>query len=160
MIISAFAASGKTKLAEVSALKVIDLESSDFQWTFLDEGLSVEERKGVNEKIKNPNFIDHYVSAILKADKENDLVLIAAQPEVLDELTKRGAFYKLVTPTIDMKPMFMKRYTNRGNNEGFIKLMDNNFENFINSMIKRSQEEDNADLLFLSKSKPYLSDLF
>ena len=159
MIISAFAASGKTKLKKENNLSVIDLESSDYQWKFLDNNLSVEERKGTENKIKNKNFIEDYVSAIIEANKEYEFVLIASQPEVLDELSNRNIDYKMVSPIKEMKNTFIKRYKNRGNNQSFIDLMDKNFDIFIDSMINRNKMYPNIELIFLSEEKPYLTDI-
>lgn len=134
MIISAFAGSGKTT-AEKEIDNAIDLESSDFQWTY-PKGTTtdVEERKGILERKKNPNFVKDYVDSIDAANESYDYIFISSQPSVLEELESRNIPYSVAYPSIESKNEYIERYKNRGNNAQFIKLMDKNFETFVNSM--------------------------
>ena len=146
MIISAFAGSGKTH-ATTQLANAIDLESSDFQWIYPDDITNdVEERKGTENREKNPNFISDYVDAIEDANKKYDFVFIAAQPAVLSELVSRNVPFTVAYPSKDSKDIYIERYINRGNNDNFVTLMSNNFDNFIDDMTNNKHAEQHIEI--------------
>lgn len=158
MIISCFAGSGKSYMTTLGRnesfikddLKLLDLESSNYQWKFEDNLLPVEERKGINEKVKNPNFIDNYINSIIKYEILGNNILISSQSELLKVIAKMDFPLILVFPSLDCKEEYIQRYRDRGNNENFIKLMEDNFENFVNSM---KNNKDATLRVELSKGK-------
>lgn len=161
MIISAFAGSGKTVLAESVPKEVIDLESSDYRWNYTEEATTDREgRKGdTTGRTENPNFVKDYVDAILEADKEYTIVLISCHENILDELLSRGASYTMAIPGRGMKQTFMKRYEDRGNSTGFIESMNEGYDKFVTSMLTRVVENDPVRVVWLTEDKPYLSDV-
>lgn len=136
MIYSCFAGIGKTTLSLVHP-QFVDLESSDYQWIYPTEteNLTKEERKGIADKQKYPDFPGNYIDAMLECEAQGFDVLIAAQQEVLQELEKRNIPYAVVTPSKELKAEYIERYRKRGNNEAFVQLMESNFERFVDSML-------------------------
>lgn len=132
MICACFAGTGKTSLATNSPVDFIDLESSDYQWTF-NKDMDREERKGTEEKEKNPDFPLNYIQDIREMDKYRN-VLIACQPSVLKALAQANVNYTVVTPEAYLKEEYLDRYRERGNTQGFIDLMDRNFNDFVNDL--------------------------
>lgn len=155
MILSCFAGSGKTFVAN-ELENFVDLESSDFQWIFpKDLKLGVEERKGTVDKLPNEHFVTDYVNAIEKEHLLEKIVLIACQPQVLEELEKRKLPYSMVTPTLENKDIFIDRYKQRGNNDSFVELMDSRFELFVNSILNNKY----ADNIFILEGNQFLYDI-
>lgn len=160
MIYSVFAGMGKTTLADTvdSNSSYLDLESSDYQWIWEREASdNIEERKGSLHKRKNPEFPGNYLRAIEHASEELGYhVLISSQPEVLQGLADIQLPFITVTPSASLKDEYITRFTRRGNPESFIKLMDNNFDNFTNDLA--TNEDARANIIVRNKYT-YLSDV-
>lgn len=152
MIYSVFPGSGKTTVAKKYPQIVYDAESSNFQWLDSKQNTS-EQTKGVLKE-KNPEWPQNYINFI-KQHTENHIVLIAAQPAILNKLDDLHIQYMTVAPTTDQKQIYIDRYKSRGNNEKFIKLMFDNFDQFIFDM----KSHKNAKHVSLKKDQ-YLSSLF
>lgn len=131
MIYSAFPGTGKT-YASKQFTKIIDLESSNYQW---EDDLSdnVELNKG-RHKIKNKEWPDNYVQAMIDSSAGNNNILISAQPIVLDKLTYNKIGFITVTPDIRDCSAYINRYIQRGNSSKFIDNIAANFENYVNDM--------------------------
>lgn len=161
MILSVFAGSGKTFLEEHFPETVKDLESSDFRWVYgYQASRDREARKGdATDRVENPNFVDDYIEAILKANTKYDFVFISCHENVLDKLTELGQQYTMVVPNVGMRQVYVDRYTARGNSEEFISSIKQNFHGFRSDMINRALHNDNVSLLHITESKPFLSDV-
>lgn len=127
-IISAFPGTGKsyyynnTKSSE--QLKVYDSDSSQFSW--LEPG------------VRNPNFVTDYVDhlvrlASLDTPGTNTIILASSHQEVRDELAARVLNYYLIYPDRDMKTKYLEKFKERGSPEGFIKLMDEKWDDMVDS---------------------------
>ena len=116
MIYTAFPGTGKTYAAE-NFYGAVDLESSDYQWKDLKDG--VESSKGEN-KIKNNEWPLNYTNAIEKANLDQN-VFISAQPIVLDILARHLRTFVTITPNASEKVEYLKAYRRRGNGERFIR---------------------------------------
>lgn len=138
MIYSVFAGAGKTSLAKKYPEKIVDAESSYFQWLDNDK-TKTETNKGQLAQ-KNPLWPQNYIEYIIEQSQSKN-VLIAAQPIVLDILDKKQIEYVTVSPSANQKQEYINRYIERGNQESFINLMSNNFELFINSMSSRNNKQ-------------------
>lgn len=130
MIYSAFPGTGKT-FASSKSTTIIDAESSNFQWLDATGGTN-ESTKGTL-KIKNPDWPQNYIEYIIEKSKTNT-VLIASQPAVLNALDNANVAYTTVAPLSSDKQIYLQRYKKRGNNESFISLMSDNFDNFIKDL--------------------------
>ncbi len=145
MIYSVFPGLGKSYTARVTmAGKVIDAESSKFQW--LDYQSHNEEKNKGKLKNKNPEWPENYINFITSQNTENKIVLISAQPEILNALGKQSIPFKTITPDVSSKDRIMARYETRGNNKEFINMMSSNFEKFITSMDTNTYASDHLKL--------------
>lgn len=153
-IICGFAGIGKTYVSS-KYNRIIDLESSDFKWQYLEfetQNIDKEKRKGIIEKVKNPNWPLNYVNEIITKQKEYDFVLISLDLEVRNLLKEKGYSYIVCFPSKEQKNDFLNRYKKRGNNEKFIENISLNYEKWIDDLML----EENKIIL---KSGQYLEDV-
>lgn len=149
IIYSAMPCLGKSYGAEMinknkGYVKVLDLESSDYRW--IDK---------VN-KIENPNFLEDYLKAILEApEKYSKLthILVASHKMTRDMLDKVGLNYTVVVPKLSAKAKIINSCRDRGNDEAFIKMYEENYEKWINEI-----NESNYHLIELDENE-YIYDL-
>lgn len=145
MIYSVFPGLGKSYTARVTmAGKAIDAESSKFQW--LDYEPHNEEKNKGKLKNKNPKWPENYIEFIKEQNTKDQIVLISAQPEILNALGKQCIPFKTITPDVSTKEQIMARYETRGNNKEFINIMSSNFEKVITSMDTNPYASDHLKL--------------
>lgn len=121
ILIGGYKAIGKSTLASKYD-NVIDIESSNFEY-LIDESLSklsVEERKGIKTRKKNPDFPMNYYNELLKNLHSDNIVLFACKKEVVDLLESNNIEYYIVYPKEEMLDEIISRCESRGNNETFI----------------------------------------
>lgn len=148
MVISGFPGIGKSWLfanADALNIKATDSDSSAFSWVKTSEGTT----------IRNPEFPDNYIEHIKEVEKENDIVMVSSHKEVRDALLKNNIKFVLVYPHISLKNEYIKRYTNRGNKEGFIYLLENNWEKWISEI----EKEKGYKKIVLTEPTDYLYDV-
>lgn len=113
IIISAFPGCGKTYFYEnmkESGLKVIDSDSSTFDKSEFPE-----------------NYIKHIKDNIGK----QDIIMVSSHETVRDAMFDNEIDFVLAFPHINLKNEYIERYTKRGSPEGFIKLINDNWYNWI-----------------------------
>lgn len=79
------------------------------------------------------NYIAHIRS--LLEQHENVIILVSSHDNVREELRTYGIDYTLVFPERELKEEYLRRYMERGNVQGFIEMMDANWNKFIDSCI-------------------------
>jgi len=124
-----------TKLkGEFPNITVIDLDSSPFY---------------------GENYPNNYIQFMLLENiRLNDsLMLLMSHDKVREALHKTKIDFTLVYPDRSLKEEYMERYRKRGNSEFFLDLIENNWDDFIDSC-----EQDTATKIVL-KSGEYLSDV-
>lgn len=121
LIIGGYKAIGKTTLAKEYA-NVIDLESSGYEYIIDDElqKLSVEERKGIKTRKKNPEYPLNYYNKIIEESNNGKIVLFACKKEIVDFLNENNNDYYIVYPKEEMLDEIIERSRKRGNNENFV----------------------------------------
>ena len=116
MIISAFPGTGKSFYYEEhkydSNRKVLDSDSSKF-----------------NKK----HFPANYIRQIKKNIKF-EVIFVSSHKEVRDALVKNNMWFILVYPDKSLKDEYINRFKERGSPESFIKLISNNWDNWIDEM--------------------------
>lgn len=121
ILIGGFKAIGKSTLSKKYS-NVIDLESSNFEY-IIDENIKnipVEQRKGLKNRIKNPEYPLNYYNELISNKKRNNVVLFACKTEVVDLLNKNNINYYIVYPEEKMLEEIIERCKTRGNNEEFV----------------------------------------
>lgn len=132
LIISAFSALGKTYLSRKNK-KVLDFEASFYRWLYKDENLAkdVEKRKGVTDRIENPEYPRNYLNDLEEKMKQYDIILITPEKRIREMLQQRKIEYFLAYPT---KPDFVvERALKRGNNMAFSKGLEKTFKDWYPS---------------------------
>lgn len=134
MVISAFPGCGKSHYFRNNSDKIVlDSDSSTF------------------DKSDFPrNYIQHIKSNLGMAD----IIMVSSHKEVRDALVENEIEFTLVYPESDIKEDYIQRYIDRGSPESFIKLLNNNWENWISEL----EEQTGCDKVKLKKGQ-YLSDV-
>jgi hypothetical protein len=134
VIISAFPGCGKSHLFRNKGEKqILDSDSSKF------------------DKSQFPqNYINHIKSNIGLAD----MILVSSHKEVRDALVDNGIEFTLVYPNKEIKDEYIQRYIDRGNEDKFVELLKNNWNNWIPEL-----EQQNGCKKIELKSGQYLSDV-
>ena len=150
-LIGGFKAIGKTTLAKKYE-DVIDLESSDYKY-LIDESLkklTKEERKGRNDRVKNPEYPINYIKEMIKLKNKGKIVLFACKKEIISILDEMNEDYYIVYPKEDMLEEIKERSKNRGNNENFI--------NNIRKAYERDYPKEDKKIIWLGK-RQYLEEV-
>lgn len=77
------------------------------------------------------NYIAHIKSLLGKWNP----ILISSHQEVRDAMAEAGLPCTIVVPALYLKDAYMERYKGRGSPEPFLKLMDAQWDNFVNSCL-------------------------
>lgn len=144
IIISGFAGIGKTTIAEKYQNRIIDLESSDFKWVYEDDttaNMSKELRKGVSNRMLNPEWPRNYMKAIMEATKKFDIVLIAQGNDIRDLLDENRIEYCICFPAVECKQEYLDRYMARGNQQAFVELIKSNFKTWVEDLMDCPQQK-------------------
>lgn len=140
-IISGFPGVGKSTLFKYKGeVLVSDSDSSKFSWL----------KPGVRHPDFPANYIEHIKSNIGKLD----FIFVSSHDVVREALNNEGIEYTIVYPSKDIKDEYIQRYIDRGNNENFVKLLQENYETFIEGIEKETKPK-----LVPLGSGQYLSDV-
>ena len=140
MIISGFPGIGKSYFAENSELLVKDSDSSKFSW----------KEKGV----RDPDFPNNYIEHIKANVCLYDVILISSHHEVRQALQQNMMEYVLIYPHRSCKQEYIDRYSKRGSPESFLKLLDEQWDTFIDQMFS-----DKTSRKYILTSGRFLSDI-
>lgn len=152
---SVFAGLGKTTVGEKHS-NICDLQSSPYRYDYSQISKNDYEKMKCNsQSIKNPEWPNNYLKAILEAINKYDLVLVPSNLDVRNLLVENKISFTFVLPYKDEenKKKLLERYKKRGNNEKLINDVMNNFDCW-----SRNQEDYNYPIVILAKNK-YLEDL-
>lgn len=149
IIISAFSCLGKTYLGQ-NYKNILDLEASLYKWIYFDKELSkeIEKRKGIKDRIVNPNWPENYLSALRKSMLKYKVILITPEKKIREILLDMGISYLLAYPT---NPDFVAdRAIKRGNNDNFAQGLKQSFIQWY--------PNENEDVLWIDENN-YLEDI-
>ena len=117
ILISAFPGVGKSYLFKnLKDYKILDSDSSTF-----------------DKDLFPGNYIDHVKQNIGVVD----IIMISTHDVVRQQLEENGLFFVLVYPDISLKDEYIGRYNERGNDDNFIKILGENWENWITDIEKQ-----------------------
>jgi len=150
-VISAFPGCGKstmTNFINEGGAKVIDSDSSLFSWVVNEDG----------EKERNPEFPENYINHIKENIGKQNVIFVSSHKIVREALRKNRIRTIIVYPPLTVKELYLKNYKDRGNDENFINLINNNWETWINE-IKEELKDKNSMYtgVELPKSFPYIT---
>ena len=113
IIISGFPGIGKSFLSITEGDKVLDLDSGNFT---------------------GDNKWQLYKQTLIDSIGKYKYLLVSTHDETRIILNELNAPYFIIFPDKSLKKEYIQRYKERGNNDSFIKLMEEHFENFVNSI--------------------------
>lgn len=142
-VISAFPATGKSYFTRNTSKDVLDSDSSNYSWTYLENG----------EKIRNKDFPNNYIQHIKENIGKVDIIFVSSHKEVREALVENNIHFTLIRPNVFLKDEYLKRFSERGNDEKFIKFIDDNWFEFV----KELANQNNCEKIVLHKGQ-YISD--
>lgn len=120
-IISAFPGTGKSYYHKLHPDTTLDSDSSNYSWI----------RKVGKDNIRNPDFPNNYITHIKDNIGKYDFIFVSSHQEVRKALLDNCIFFYLIYPDRSRKEEFIGRYKKRGNNSCFVKLVSENWEEWI-----------------------------
>lgn len=120
-VVSAFPGTGKSTFHNENKETTLDSDSSNFSWIIDDTG----------EKVRNPEFPNNYIQHIKDNIGKYEYIFVSSHEDVRNLLLDNCIFFYIVYPSIDRKEEFIERYKNRGNDDKFIKLLDSNWDEWL-----------------------------
>ena len=137
LVISAYPACGKSYYYKKHSLyategngteKILDSDSSNFSWIY-DESSN-------KTDLRNPDFPDNYIQYIKKHLDKEDIIFVSSHESVREALHKNKIPFAIAVPSSDMKEEWLKRMKERGNDETFIQLQDEHWDEWVNDCIR------------------------
>ena len=120
LLISAFPGSGKSHFYKTykDDITVLDSDSSTFD---------------------KSEFPQNYIEHIQENKDEADIIFISSHKEVRDALLEADLDFTVVYPNIELKDEYISRYKDRGNEESFVELLENNWDSWITEIEEDSR---------------------
>jgi len=122
-IISAFPGTGKSYYHSKYPNTTLDSDSSNFSW--------VKDENGNNTSVRNTNFPQNYIEHIKGNIGKYEFIFVSSHKEVREALINNCLFFYLIYPDCSRKEEFIERYRNRGNDQKFIQLVNDNWDNWM-----------------------------
>jgi len=155
-IYSVFPACGKTwmyKQQENHNLKILDSDSSEFSWVYIDDG------NNGWWKERNPEFPNNYIKHIKKNIGKYDYIFVSSHASVREALDKEGIEFTIVYPNIGCKAEWVGRCfirDQKGESGCGAEAMYNNWEQWVSECVETGKTHKEIVL----KPREYLSDHF
>ena len=108
--------------------KILDSDSSEFSW--------VKDEYGNNTSVRNPKFPQNYIDHIKEKMLTEDIIFVSSHEVVRDALKQSGIPYHIFYPKKEQKERWVCRFRERGNDEKFILFISDNWDKFINDIVK------------------------
>jgi hypothetical protein len=123
----------------------IDSDSSHYSW--LPELVD-------GKRVRDPDFPNNYMSHIFDTIGDVETVLISSHEIVRKAMTLNDLPFFLVYPDRDSKKEYIERYVARKSPEGFITLLDKEWDNWITDC-----ENQTGCSHYILRESQYLSDV-
>lgn len=136
LVISAFPGCGKTQFFKEQTDSEIILDSD-------------------SSKFDKSEFPENYIKHIKQNLDSVDIIFVSSHDTVREALVKEEIEYILVYPDRSLKDEYIERYKKRGNLEGFINLLEKNWDTWIDEL-----ENQKGCAHKILKSDEYISDVF
>lgn len=154
-IYSVFPACGKTWLYENQedyGLKILDSDSSQFSWIYVDDG------NNGWWKERNPDFPANYIKHIKENIGKYDCIFVSSHASVREALDKEGIGFTIVYPRMGCKAEWVGRCFIRdknGESGCSAEVMYNNWEQWVTECLTSINHKE-----IILNSREYLSDHF
>lgn len=123
-VVSGFPGVGKSTLFNrQGGLVILDSDSSTFSWA------------NEAERVRHPEWPTNYIDHIRENQGKADIILVSSHDEVRKALVAAGIEFELVYPGAEMKAEYIKRYVDRGSSPDFVKLLEANYEKWIEGLM-------------------------
>lgn len=108
--------------------RVHDSDSSKYSWLYDGEGNKTDQR--------NPDFPNNYIEHIRKLDEiPFNIILVSSHDVVRDALAAAELPFFVAFPDIKKKDEYLERYRERGSDDAFVKLLDENWDKWIGDLM-------------------------
>lgn len=88
-----------------------------------------------SSKFDKANFPNNYIEHIKQKISEGYArIFISSHKEVRDALVENGLEFTLVYPKKELKEEYLKRYKERGSTDGFIRLISDNWDSWLEEL--------------------------
>jgi len=154
MIIAAYAGTGKTTLANMYPDKFTDFVCMPYKYELEESDGDGEACKANPDNFMRPEWPYNYIDAIMENMDAGKHLLIPSDHFVLTHLQIKGVPYVLCYPQRDAKDAYRKRYIDRGNNERFLEIFSDRWDNWMNFF-----EEDAYGHHIILRPDEFLSDI-
>lgn len=114
----------------------LDSDSSQFSWLRDEHGKILKDENGKDRR--NPNFPNNYIQHIQKNIGKTPVIFVSTHAEVLDALEAHNIPYMLVYPERDLKQEYLTRFTERGNPQPFLNMMNEKWDDFLGQLENRT----------------------
>jgi len=140
-VISGFPGIGKSHLFENRIdLTILDSDSSQFSW--------------IEKWVRHPDFPQNYIEHIKVNIGKVDVILVSSHKVVRDALSDNRIEFTLVYPSKYCKDEYLNRYRERGSDEKFVNMMDENWDKFYDEC-----EDQECDTKIRLKNEQFLVDV-
>ena len=150
-IVSAFPCCGKTYYFENKKdLVVLDSDISNFSW--------IKDENGNNTKERNPEFPNNYIEHIKENIGKVDIIFVSSHKVVRDALSESGLNWSLVIPKKECLSSWVGRAYMRGSSDGFIKIIIDNWDNWLDEIEKDKMNDLHVDMICYLNHNEFISD--
>lgn len=153
VIISAFPGCGRTHVTHFwngKKYSIIDSDISNFSW--------IKDETGNNTSERNPEFPQNYIEHIKNNIGKVDIIFVSSHKEVRQALKKNKLKFILVSPRLNMKKEWIRRFDERGNSIEFIDFISKNWDDLIEDI--RKEKDQYCIVNWLNKNHLYLDDVY
>ena len=131
-IISAFPGTGKTYYHKNHPNTTLDSDSSQFSWLYDEWGDKLLNLDG--KPMRNPSFPSNYIEHIKSNISKYEYIFVSSHKEVREALVDNCLLFYLIYPDFNDMDIYIERYKQRGSSDDFIKLIKNNWEEWIEEL--------------------------
>ena len=148
---------GKTYLSKIDS-RFIDLDQmkAQYKYNIINEE-DFEKNKLNRGKIINNDSFEYSINILENEIKNDKIVLLSFNKEILDYVIKNKLKYCLVYPSINCRKEYINRMKKRGNSDKFIEEMTN--EKIWNYYYDRNKNDIKPNFKIELREGEYLSDI-
>ena len=129
------------RLKDLEKVKVIAGFPGIGKSNFVEHNKELKIKDSDSSEWDKKDFPDNYLNYIENIIKDGYTILCSTHKDVRDGLEERNIDYILVYPEENLKEEYIKRYSDRGSPEKFVEMMNDKWEEFIESCDESSPYE-------------------